>query len=300
MEERTMLNINNVSKSLGENLVLKNCNFELSAGHILGLVGINGAGKSTLLRCIAGIYQCDKGQVEFLNENVYENNKIKKQLFLIDDNPYYGRNATINDIKNFYQTFYDFDEELYVRYLRMFKLNATKNVNNFSKGMRRQVFILMALAMKPKLLMLDEAFDGLDPLVRLNLKHALIEQISENEITVIISSHNLRELEDICDSFALLENHNIDTGGSINESKEKLHKIQLAFKQPVAVTELKDLQIISANVEARVMNLVVEGELEEILAYLKTFNPVLIDVLDVSFEELFIYEMMKKGYADEK
>jgi ABC-2 type transport system ATP-binding protein len=292
-----MLSVNNISKRLGENQVLKNCNLEVEAGTILGLVGINGAGKSTMLRCIAGIYECDQGDVFVDGENVYENNKIKKEIFLIDDNPYYDHNATINDLKDFYKTFYEFDEENYVKYLRLFKLNATKSINNFSKGMKRQVFILMALAIKPKILMLDEAFDGLDPLVRLTLKRALIEQIEESNITVIISSHNLRELEDICDKFALIENHEIDTEGNIGESKDNIHKVQLAFTENVKIEQFEELNVITSSSEGRVISIVVEGEIDKITTYLNKFSPVIMDVLDVSFEELFIYELIKKGYS---
>jgi len=292
-----MLKLNNISKKLGDTQVLKNCNLEVDEGTILGLVGINGAGKSTMLRCIAGIYQCDDGEVLIDEEDIYENNKLKKEIFLIDDNPYYERNSTINDLKEFYKTFYDFDEDTFVKYLRMFKLNATKNINNFSKGMRRQVFILMALAIKPKLLMLDEAFDGLDPLVRLTLKRALIEQIEENNITVIISSHNLRELEDICDNFALLENSQIDTNGNIGEKKDNIHKIQLAFSKNIDIKAFEELNIITSSSEGRVVNIVVEGDIESTTNYLNKFEPVIMDVLDVSFEELFIYELIKKGYS---
>jgi ABC-2 type transport system ATP-binding protein len=292
-----MLSVNNISKKLGENQVLKNCNLEVEAGTILGLVGINGAGKSTMLRCIAGIYQCDQGDVFVDGENVYENNKIKKEIFLIDDNPYYDHNATINDLKEFYKTFYQFDEDTFVKYLRLFKLNATKSINNFSKGMKRQVFILMALAIKPKILMLDEAFDGLDPLVRLTLKRALIEQIEESNITVIISSHNLRELEDICDKFALIENHEIDTEGNIGDSKDNIHKVQLAFTENIDIEKFEELNVITSSTEGRVISIVVEGEIDKITTYLNKYNPVIMDVLDVSFEELFIYELIKKGYS---
>ena len=292
-----MLQISDVSKSLGDTRVLENCNLEVEPGTILGLVGINGAGKSTLLRCVAGIYKCDAGGVFVDGENVYENNVKKKDIFLIDDNPYYERNATITDLKEFYRTFYDFDEATYDKYLEMFKLDDKKRINNFSKGMKRQVFILMALAIRPKLLMLDEAFDGLDPLVRLNLKRALIEQIEENNITVIISSHNLRELEDICDHFALLENHEIDTEGNIGDSKESVHKIQVAFREDTDVSQFEKLNIITSAKEGRVISMVVEGEVDEITAYLNGFNPVILDVLDISFEELFIYELIKKGYS---
>lgn len=289
-----MLEIRNLSKSLGENPVLKHCSLKIEEGKVFGLVGVNGAGKSTLLRCIAGIFRPEEGEILIDGEPVYENEKIKKQILFISDDPYYPINATVLTLKNFYQTFYDWDEERFQRYFSIFDLPLNKPINNFSKGMKRQVFILISLAIMPKYLILDESFDGLDPLMRLNFKKALTEVLEEGKMTVVIASHSLRELEDICDAFGILENGSIQTFGDLEASKNQIHKIQAAFKDEISEELFKDLDVYYLKKVSHVVTLVVRGDIEEIKQYLQLLNPVLIDVLNVSFEELFIYEIMKK------
>ena len=293
-----MLKIENVNKKLGNKIVLDNLSLTINDGSVFGLVGINGAGKSTLLRCIAGIYECDNGSITIDDNLVYENELIKKDIFFVSDDPYYPINATIIDLKNFYKSFYKFDEEIYAKYLEIFKLNENVTIHTFSKGMKRQVFILMALAISPKLLILDEAFDGLDPFVRLTFKKSLIELIENKNITVIISSHNLRELEDICDGFAILENHQICTSGDIIESKDNIHKIQLAFSDEIEQSVFDGLDILSIKQTSRVYSIVVKGDIEHVTNYLNELKPILLEVLSVSFEELFLFEMQARGYSE--
>ncbi len=293
-----MLKIENINKNLGNKIVLDNLSLTINDGSVFGLVGINGAGKSTLLRCIAGIYECDNGSITIDDNHVYENELIKKDIFFVSDDPYYPINATIIDLKNFYKSFYKFDEEIYAKYLEIFKLNENVTIHTFSKGMKRQVFILMALAISPKLLILDEAFDGLDPFVRLTFKKSLIELIENKNITVIISSHNLRELEDICDGFAILENHQICTSGDIIESKDNIHKIQLAFSDEIEQSVFDGLDILSIKQTSRVYSIVVKGDIEHVTNYLNELKPILLEVLSVSFEELFLFEMQARGYSE--
>ncbi len=293
-----MLEIKDISKSLGENSVLKHCSLKIEDGKVFGLVGVNGAGKSTLLRCITGIFQVEEGEILIDGESVYENEKVKKEILFVSDDPYYPINATVLSLKKFYQTFYDWNEERFQRYLKVFDLPLNKPIHNFSKGMKRQVFILISLAIMPKYLILDESFDGLDPLMRLNFKKALTEVLEEGEMTVIISSHSLRELEDICDTFGILEDGCIQTSGDLETSKSQIHKIQLAFKDEVDEELFKDLDILYLKKVSRIITLVVRGDIEEIEQYLNLLNPILMDILNISFEELFIYEMMKKEGND--
>ena len=293
-----MLKIENVSKKLGDNNVLDNLSLTINDGSVFGLVGINGAGKSTLLRCIAGIYKCDNGSITIDDNLVFENELVKSNIFYVSDDPYYPMNSTISDLKTFYKSFYKFDEEIYTKYLELFKLKENVIIHTFSKGMKRQVFILMALAISPKLLILDEAFDGLDPFVRLTFKKSLIELIENKDITVIISSHNLRELEDICDGFAILENHQICTSGDIMESKDNIHKIQLAFSDEIEQSVFDGLDILSIKQTSRVYSIVVKGDIEHVTNYLNELKPILLEVLSVSFEELFLFEMQARGYSE--
>ena len=168
-------------------------------------------------------------------------------------------------------------------------------MNNYSKGMKRQVFISLALAIKPKYLLLDEAFDGLDPIARLTVKREIIDLVTLNNTTVIISSHNLKELEDICDTFAILENNHIETSGSIADTKDTIHKVQVAFKQEKNKEDFIGLDIMHFSKLGRIITLVVQGDLESTKEIINSMNPLMIDILPVNLEEIFIYEMERKG-----
>lgn len=285
-----MLKINSVSKGFAEKEVLKNLDLKVKEGSIFGLVGINGAGKSTLLRCVAGIYQCDQGNVEFNDEDTYLNEKIRKDIFLVNDDPYYPMASSIKSLKEFYGSYYELDEEAYRKNLELFNLDENKHINSFSKGMKRQTLLLFALAIKPKLLLLDEAFDGLDPIVRYNLKKALYDFIEENDSIIIISSHNLKELEDICDSYGILEDGKMSTYGDLLESKQNINKYQLAFKKEIDESFFDQFDILHKSKEGSVYSLVIRGDKEEIASKINKLKPIILDTLQVNFEELFIYE----------
>lgn len=211
-----MLNIRCVSKKLGDNQVLDQVNLELKAGSVFGLVGPNGAGKSTLLRMIAGVYREDSGVITWNNEPVFDHPAVKQEILFISDEPFYFYNASIRDMKQFYQRCYpSFNEDAYAHYLEQFGLDEKRPMSQFSKGMKRQAFIIFALAIRPRLLLLDEIFDGLDPMMRLMFQRALAQCVQENQMTVIISSHNIRELEDICDAFGILDERHMITSGDI-------------------------------------------------------------------------------------
>ena len=204
-----MIEIKNLSKSYGKTSVLEKVNLTVSEGSVFGLVGINGAGKSTLLRLISGVLKPNEGEIFVDGELVYENEKAKGKMFFLPDDPYYTPNINSKGLAELYKTFYDFNEETYAQYLDKFKLSEKAPIRNFSKGMKRQVFVSLALAVRPKYLLLDEAFDGLDPLARMVFKRGLIELVEEKKSAVIISSHSLRELEDISDSYGLLDHKTI-------------------------------------------------------------------------------------------
>lgn len=285
-----MLEIKNVTKAFKDKSVLDNVSLNIDHGSIFGLVGVNGAGKSTLLRSITGIYSLDDGLVLFEGLDTYVDPEIRKRIFLVSDDPYYPYGSSIKSLKMFYKSFYDFDEEVYQKYLNLFKLSETDNISNFSKGMKRQALLLIALACKPELLLLDEAFDGLDPIVRVHIKNALSDLIEDNNSLIIISSHNLKELEDICDSYGILENGHIETYGDLLESKANINKYQLAFKEEVDIEMFKGFDVLYKNMEGRIVTLVIKGNREDVSKKLEALNPLILDVLNVNFEELFIYE----------
>lgn len=285
-----MLEIKNVTKAFKDKSVLDGVSLNIDHGSIFGLVGVNGAGKSTLLRSIAGIYSLDDGLVLFEGLDTHIDVEIRKRIFLVSDDPYYPYGSSIKSLKMFYKSFYDFDEEIYQKYLNLFKLSETDNISNFSKGMKRQALLLIALACKPELLLLDEAFDGLDPIVRVHIKNALSDLIEDNNSLIIISSHNLKELEDICDSYGILENGHIETYGDLLESKANINKYQLAFKEEVDIEMFKGFDVLYKNMEGRIVTLVIKGNREDVSKKLEALNPLILDVLNVNFEELFIYE----------
>lgn len=293
-----MIKMRSLTKQFGSSLVLGDVNIEIPDGSVFGLIGPNGAGKSTLLRIMSGIMKPEIGCVLIDNEKVFDNPDVKKEILLISDDPHYFFNANIKDMKEFYQLWYpNFNEEIYHKFLKIFSLDEKKPMKNFSKGMKRQSFIVLALAIAPKYLFLDEAFDGLDPIMRLTFKRAITKLIEEKEMTVIISSHNLRELEDICDCFGILENGVISTSGDIEETKDNIHKIQLAFKTEKAREDFIGLDVLSINIQSRVVNIVVKGDINKIRNYLNTMDPLMMEILNVNLEEIFIYEMERKGYG---
>ena len=293
-----MLNIRCVSKKLGSKKVLDQVNLQIQDGSIFGLVGPNGAGKSTLLRILAGVIREDAGVVTWDNEPIFDNPAVKKDILFISDEPYYFYNASISDMKQFYQLWYpSFDEDEYAHYLKLFHLDEKMPLAQFSKGMKRQAFIIFALAIAPKLLLLDEVFDGLDPMMRLMFQRALAKSVEEKKMTVLISSHNIRELEDICDSFGILDDHCITTSGDIESVRENVHAIQLAFKEEVDPSLFDHLDVLSIRVESKFAKLVVKGNVEKIINYLRSLDPVILEVQNINLEEVFLYEMEKKGYG---
>ena len=293
-----MLNIRCMSKKLGNLQVLDQVNLQIPDGMIFGLVGPNGAGKSTLLRILAGVMKEDAGVVTWNNEPIFDNAAIKQEILFISDEPYYFHNASIKDMKEFYQLWYpSFDEERYAYYLKLFRLEEKRPLSQFSKGMKRQAYIIFALAIAPKLLLLDEVFDGLDPMMRLTFQRALAQCVEEKKMTVLISSHNIRELEDICDGFGILDERCITTSGDIEEIKENVHAIQLAFKEEVDPSLFEHLDVLCLRVESKFAKLVVKGNVEKIINYLRSLDPVILEVQNVNLEEVFLYEMEMKGYG---
>lgn len=290
-----MIEIDKLCKSFGEKVVLNNVDLKIDDGKVLGLVGINGAGKSTLLRILCGVYKSDSGSILVDGKESYDNEEVKKDFFFLPDDPYYDFNSTPNSILKLYEALYKVDRDKYFELLEHFKINPKLKINKFSKGMKRQTFISLALAIHPKYLVLDEAFDGLDPLARLKFKRELIDIIEDYNSTVIISSHSLRELEDICDSFALLDKNHIVSSGNLSEALEEIHKYQIAF--PEAITKEAFPRIYkSFSSDGRVVKITTSLKYEEVEEKIKDLNPIFIDELSVDFEEMFEAVVEEGGY----
>ena len=287
-----MIEIQGLKKSYGSKLVLDGVHLTVPDGAKFGLVGINGAGKSTLLRLIADVLRPDEGSILLDGECVTGNAKKREELFFLPDDPYYASGTTIAKLIDLYRTFYPFDRALFDKYASAFGLQLLTPIRNFSKGMKRQAFAALALACRPRYLLLDEAFDGLDPLARLELKRGLIEQ---EDCTVLISSHSLRELEDICSGFALLDGGTIADAGDIHDALGKVHKFQFAREKEVRREDIP-FECLSFEAEGRVAKIIVRGEPEYILRMLEALHPLFVEEIAVDFEELFLCEVQKRGY----
>ena len=290
-----MLKIDQLQKSFGNKQILNNLCLEIPEGSIFGLVGINGAGKSTLLRCIAGVYEPEQGCILFNDCDTYEDERIRNEIAFVSDEAYFPVGSTIKSVKQLYETLYDrFSQIDYQKYLELFQLDENASIVNLSKGNKRRVSLLFALCTKPKLLLLDEAYDGLEPLARYKFKNVLTQLIEDEQITVIISSHNLKELEDICDSFGILEDGKMMEYGDLTESKENINKYQIVFDHELEDNAFDAFDILHLDHEGRVYKLVARGNQNNILSKIQQMHPLLVDVLQVNFEELFIYELQAK------
>ena len=290
-----MLKIEHLNKNFKTKKVLKDLNLEVHDGSIFGLVGINGAGKSTLLRLIAGVYEPEGGSITLNGTDTWKDPEIRRDIAFVSDEQYYPLGCTIKSLKLLYESMYNFDEAAWHKYMEMFDLEPGMSITNLSKGMKRRVSLLYALSIHPKLILLDEAYDGLEPLARLHFKQALTDLIEDENISVVISSHNLKELEDICDSFGILEDGHIISYGDLLESRELINKYQVVFKTEHTKEDFKDFDILHFEQEGRVCKLVIRGNEEEVTAKLGEMEPVLMDVLQTNFEELFIYELESRG-----
>ncbi len=292
----TMIDVTNLCKSYGKKNVLSGAEFKVCDGDIFGLVGINGAGKSTLLRLLSGVMKADDGKIIIDGEEVYENEKVKRNIFFLPDDPYYTANLTGKKQADFYGNFYDFDGKIFNDYIEKFSLDPDKPIRNFSKGMKRQLFISLALACKPKYLFLDEAFDGLDPLARLEFKRGLIK-MQESGSSVVIASHSLRELEDICDSFALIDGRKVKAYGKIDGELSKLSKFQIVFATETDPDRLP-VECIHIKKTGRVIRIVARGDADEIRAKIEEMHPLVVDEIPMDFEDMFIYEVSERGYIE--
>lgn len=292
-----MIVINNMSHSLGEKTVLRDINLSIPDNTVLGIVGINGAGKSTLLRLLSGVYLPDMGEIRYDGKDPADA-ETRRDIFFLPDDPYYTPSMTPDSLFEFYKAFHPtIDREVYERLLGIYKIALDGKVRNFSKGMRRQTFIALALAVKPRYLLLDEAFDGLDPLSRTIFKDAIISLVEEGRTTVLIASHSLRELEDFCDRFILIDANVIKSQGDIAEHVGRLCKFELAFTDAVSEEAFASLPIVSLIIKNRFVQIVLEGDGDEMRERLEALSPAVMDEMPLDFEETFIHDVRKEGMS---
>ncbi len=292
-----MIEIKNLTKTFGKVTALDNLTFTVNDGTVFGLVGSNGAGKSTLLRIANGVFQADGGELLIDGENVFENIAVKNKCFFIPDYPYFSNGDTIEKNAFLYRNIYEnWDEEYFKQLCATFPLNKKQKVINMSKGMQRQSALILALSTRPKYLFLDEIFDGLDPVVRNLVKKLIITNVTDNNMTVIIASHNLRELEDICDHVGLIHRGGILLEKELDDLKLGIHKVQLAFNYEITEDIFKDLDIVNKSRNGNLFNLTIRGSESDFMPKLEALNPAFMESLPLTLEEVFINEMEVAGY----
>jgi ABC-2 type transport system ATP-binding protein len=294
-----MIEVNGIEKAFGNNNIIRDVSFSVKAGSIYGLLGSNGAGKTTIMRMIAGILRQDTGGISVLNEQV--DVSIKQRMVFIPDILYFLPQYTMRQLANYYASFYEnWDEERYKKLTNLFHIDEKKKVSHFSKGLQRQVIFILSLSVKPDVLMLDEPFDGLDAVVRKKVRSLIIQDVAEREMSVLLSSHNLREVEEICDHVGILHQGEILLERDLDELKEDVHKVQVAFKDSgERLLVASELEILYKEKRGSVLLLIVKGDERKVMNEIEKFGPVLMDRLPLTLEEIFIYEMEGVGYAIE-
>lgn len=293
-----MIQVKNVSKSFDDTEALSHVHLQVKKGSIYGLLGSNGAGKTTLLKLLVGLYVQDKGDISINKNAVFENVAIKNKLVFIPDTLYFYSQYTVKQMADFYKSIYStWNEERFQKLNKVFEMNVNKKIQQFSKGMQRQVAFWLSLSVMPEVLILDEPFDGLDPVMRKEVKNLIIQDVAEREMTVLISSHNLREVEDICDHIGILHKGTMMLEKDLDDLKSDVHKIQVAFTQGVPQDFFANITLLHKEERGSVMLCIVKGRKDEVVSYIHQYEPVIFDLLPLTLEEIFIYEMGDTGYA---
>ena len=286
-----MLELKDVTKKFGDFKALNGLTLTVPKGAVYGLVGPNGAGKTTAIRLMLGVYYPEQGEVTMEGEAVFENPAVKERICSIPDDVFYFPSATLEDMRKFYRGLYPkFDDELFERLQTVFNLPRKTPLRRFSKGMQKQAAFHLSLCTRPELLILDEPLDGLDPVMRRQVCSIILSDVAQNGTTVLISSHNLRELEDVCDHVGIMDKGKMLLEKSLADIQGSTVKLQIAGEAP------KDLAILHESVSGRLKTLIVRGTAEEVTAKVEAVNPAYYDVLPLSLEEIFIYELGGVNY----
>lgn len=292
-----MIKTTNLTKRFDSFTALTEVNCSIPDGCVYGMVGSNGAGKSTFLRLITGVYRADSGSVIIDGQGVYENPEIKKKISFVPDELFFLPGSCMKRMAEFYNSIYEsFDMKRFLELSELFSLDVKRNINTFSKGMKRQASIILALSCRSQYMFFDETFDGLDPVMRNLVKSLICKEVVDNNCTAIITSHSLRELEDICDQLALLHKGGLVLENDISNLKTSRFKIQIAFSENYSTDIFSELDVNNIKKVGSVTNMLAKGNRDDILAKLGKMQPVLLEALPLTLEEVFTYEMESLGY----
>ena len=295
-----MIEIKDVTKTFGSTKVLENINSTINEGSVYGLIGANGAGKSTILRIIAGVYKADKGAVYVDGEPVYENPRAKAKIHYVADDLYFLPGANIQRMEKMYSSLFpSFSKERLYELCQLIGLDTKKSIGTFSKGMKRQAAIMLALSTGAKYIFFDETFDGLDPVMRNTVKKLIMQEVMENGTTIILSSHSLRELEDTCDQLSLLHKGGIVFERDIEDLRCDMFKLQVAFNDEYGKELFEGFEVLSFQKHGSVSTVIIRGDRQAVEEMISGHSPVLMETLPLTLEEVFIYEMEALGYSFE-
>ena len=293
-----MIEVNNLIKKFDDFYALNGVNMNVGEGDIYGLVGPNGAGKSTLIRHLTGVYRQDAGEIYIDGEEVYENRKAKSEIAYIPDELFYFLQADTLEMMRYYKGIYEsFDEKMFERMKKYFPaIDVKRNIRRLSKGMQKQVAFWLVICCKPKVLILDEPVDGLDPVMRRQIWSILMSEVAEHKMTVLVSSHNLRELEDVCDHVGIMNKGSIMIERSLMELQGNISKVQIACQTGMPKMP-KEFEVLHMSNSGRVYTMIVKGNPKEVARAVSAEedNLAIVDILPLTLEEIFIYEM---GGAD--
>lgn len=296
-----MIEAKNLTKRFDQITAVDHITATIRDGSVFGLIGTNGAGKSTFLRMASGILKPDEGSIAIDGEDVYENIKVKSRFFYISDDQYFFSNATPKEMMIFYQKVYPkFDKNRFEHLMKSFDLNPLRKINTFSKGMRKQVSVICGVCANTDYLFCDETFDGLDPVMRQTVKSIFASDMQERNLTPIIASHNLRELEDICDHVGLLHKGGMLLSKELDDMKLNIHKIQCVLSPGMEPEDMVALDKIKIERRGSLLTLTVRGSREEIEALIADYHPVFAEIIPLSLEEIFISETEVAGYDIKK
>ena len=301
-----MITAENVVKRFGNRNALDGFSINVEKGSIYGLVGPNGAGKTTFIKALMGIYRTDGGQILLDGKKIYENEAVKKNIVYVSDDLFFYPTYTVAQTAKMYSQIYpDWDEELFRTLGNIFKIDLSRKVIRLSKGMQKQVAFWIGISCRPKVLVLDEPIDGLDPVMRKNTWRIIMSEVAEREMTVLISSHNLRELEDVCDHVGIVHGGKTVIEKSLDDVKGNIHKLQLAYtggdaEYEKSVEKIRsELDVLHESRVGSVLCLIIKGEFEKVRERVLSTSPTIFDILPLTLEEVFIYELGGMGYEFE-
>lgn len=295
-----MIKASNVTKTFGDFKALDGVELNVEKGSVYGLIGPNGAGKTTIIKNLCGIYNPDSGVITIDNKEVFENTSVKERVIYISDELFFYTTYSVLDMARLYSGMYpNWSWERYEGMKKVFKIDEKRKVRRLSKGMQKQIAFWLGISTCPSVMILDEPVDGLDPVMRRNVWSIILADVAERGTTVLISSHNLRELEDVCDHVGIMFGGKVVLQKSLDDVKGNIHKLQLAFKDGFPKEIEKDIDVLHKSSFGSVVTIITKGSQEEIEKAILRYKPVVFDILPLTLEEVFIYELGGMGYEFE-